>query len=50
MNKKDIGILSLLISMSVYLARSVAKTNRELSGQLEQVERLSAEIMTDRLR
>ena len=39
-------VLLPLISMSVYLARSVAKTNRELSGQLEQVERLSAETRT----
>ena len=36
------GTLILVVSMSVYLARAVAITNKELAAQLEQVRDLSA--------
>ncbi|MBT7912798.1 SpoIIE family protein phosphatase [Candidatus Bathyarchaeota archaeon] len=39
------GVICLLISMSVYLARNVARTNKNLEIQLVQVEELSAKTL-----
>ena len=41
------GILALMLSMSIYLARNVARTNKDLALQLEQVKELSAKALED---
>jgi signal transduction histidine kinase len=45
-----VGILVLLVCMSAYLARSVARTNRDLEAQLEQVKRLSDQTLAQERR
>jgi hypothetical protein len=45
-----LGLLSLPISMSIYLARDIALTNKDLALQLENVKELSAKELTQKLR